>query len=199
MALLPPIEFTFRSTRTAAVVYSNNRDTPLVTGSHCKSFSCGRDFFKPYWETRLLDVFVTTLLTLILARLVWVDVHSFRLPDTMTLPLIAAGVMLSAVTEMTEFWMSVTGGIAGYALFWLVGTVYFRRTGVDALGLGDAKLFAASGTWLGILSLPLVLLISSVSGLLFALIMQKNLQQRLAFGPWLALGFWIVWIMKSPH
>lgn len=147
----------------------------------------------------MLDVFTTIILTLILLRLVWIDVHSFRLPDVITLPMIAAGVMLSAVTGMTELWMSVSGGIVGYALFWFVGMIYFRRTGVDGLGLGDAKLFAASGTWLGILALPLVLLISSIAGLLFALIMQKSLHQRLAFGPWLALGFWIVWMTKNSH
>ena len=142
----------------------------------------------------MLEFLVTIALALVLARLVWIDLHSFRLPDTLTLPLIAAGVGLSAVSGTPQLWMSVAGGIVGYALFWIVGTVYHRRTGIDGLGLGDAKLFAASGTWLGLLFLPHVLLISSLAGLVFALITRKTSQQRLAFGPWLALGFWVIWL-----
>ena len=73
--------------------------------------------------------------------------------------------------------------------------------GVDAaveegLGLGDAKLFAASGTWLGLPLLPYVLLIAALGGLAWALIARA--QGRLAFGPWIALGFWCVWLARGP-
>lgn len=145
----------------------------------------------------MLEFFATIILTIGLVRLVWIDLHCLRLPDVLTLPLIAAGVVLSATTGTPQIWMSVTGGIAAYVLFWTVGTVYYQKTGIDGLGLGDAKLFAASGTWLGLTLLPHVLLISSLAGLLYALIMRKTAQQRIAFGPWLALGFWVIWITRN--
>ena len=67
--------------------------------------------------------------------------------------------------------------------------------------MGDAKLFAACGSWLGISSLPLVLLIASASALLYVGVRVWHgdmlaVRARFAFGPFLALGFWTLWIMS---
>lgn len=142
----------------------------------------------------MLDLFATLGLTLALARLVWIDLRSFRLPDLWTLPLISCGLGLAALTGTPSIPDAVAGGVAGFVLFWLVGTIHHRRTGREGLGLGDAKLFAASGTWLGYALLPQVLLIAAVSGLVFALTTRPRARTGIAFGPWLALGFWSVWV-----
>ena len=129
----------------------------------------------------------TLALLLTLARLVWIDVRSFRLPDIYTLPLIVAGLGMDVVS-------SVLGGVIGFGLFWAIGTFYFRRHGTEGLGLGDAKLFAASGTWLGYAVLPQVLLVASLGGLVFAIFTRGKESRQIAFGPWLALGFGLVWL-----
>ncbi|MFA8386246.1 MAG: A24 family peptidase [Pelagibaca sp.] len=142
----------------------------------------------------MLTVLLTVALTLVLLRLSWIDLVSFRLPDVWTLPLIAAGLGLAMTGIGTTVTASAIGGLSGFALFWAIGAAYHRRTGRDGLGLGDAKLFAASGTWLGYAALPYVLLIAALGALVFATLTQRMPSRQLAFGPWLALGFWLVWI-----
>jgi leader peptidase (prepilin peptidase)/N-methyltransferase len=67
------------------------------------------------------------------------------------------------------------------------------------LGLGDAKLFAAAGAWLGPAGLPSVLVWACGAALIAVAIHSIRGQtlsrtSRIAFGPFLAFGFWIVWL-----
>jgi leader peptidase (prepilin peptidase)/N-methyltransferase len=76
---------------------------------------------------------------------------------------------------------------------------YRYARGRDGIGLGDAKLLAAAGAWVGVEALPTVLLIASLSGSVFASIlklrgMTLTSETRVAFGPFLALSFWLVWL-----
>ena len=146
-----------------------------------------------------LTVTATVGLTASLLAVAWIDLRSFRIPDTISLPLIVAGLALAALTPGLPD--HLIGAGVGFAVLAAIGEVYFRRTGEEGLGLGDAKLFAAAGAWLGWQALPQVLLIAAGAGLIFALI-KGNKGQRIAFGPWLALGFWGVWMANlagMPH
>ncbi len=134
------------------------------------------------------------LLTVWLAVLAWVDARTFRIPDLLSFPLIGLGLLWSATQPATAFWSAVIGAACGYAILALIGAYYFRRHGTEGLGLGDAKLFAAAGAWLGWQGLPPVLLIAATSGLAFALLRPATGDRRIAFGPWLALGLWVVWL-----
>jgi leader peptidase (prepilin peptidase) / N-methyltransferase len=65
--------------------------------------------------------------------------------------------------------------------------------------LGDAKLFSAAGAWVGLEGLPSVLLCASVIAIAFAGVARAGGETvtavtRIPFGPYLAFGFWIVWI-----
>ncbi len=62
------------------------------------------------------------------------------------------------------------------------------------LGLGDAKLLAAGGAWLGVALLPDVLLVSALAGLCWAVGRRRS---RIAFGPFLAGGIWVVWLYQG--
>lgn len=141
----------------------------------------------------MLDILLGLGLAVTLVRLSWIDLHTLRLPDVYTLPLIAVGIALSMTKGGIGLHTSLLGGLAGFLLFWAVGHLHFIRRGVDGLGLGDAKLFAASGTWLGYMLLPHVLLVASVGGLIFALAYRPGQDARIPFGPWLSLGFMLVW------
>lgn len=156
---------------------------------------------------QLLSVAVSLSLAVVLIRLAWIDLHSFRLPDIYTVPLIAAGLALSEIEGGVGLLQSTLGGAIGFGLFWLIGYLHYQRRGVEGLGLGDAKLFAASGTWLGVAMLPHVLLVASLGGLLFAALRRGHASGshdgdqsgsgRIAFGPWLALGFFAIWVGRG--
>ena len=67
------------------------------------------------------------------------------------------------------------------------------------MGLGDAKLLAASGAWLGAGALPTVLLWATGSALVCVLVASRRNPaltgaSRLPFGPFLAFGIWLVWL-----
>ena len=116
------------------------------------------------------------------------------LPDFLTLPLIATGLVFSWQSGQLE--NAVIGVMVGYALFFLVEKFYKSVRGIDGLGRGDAKLFAAGGAWCGWYSLPFILLIASLSGLVYALFFRgkSNNNTHLPFGPHLACATLLVWV-----
>ena len=140
----------------------------------------------------------TFFLGLMLAALSAVDVQTFRLPDALTLPLGGVGLAIAAWHGEALIW-HVGAAVAGYALLAGVGRAFRMWRGYDGLGLGDAKLFAAGGAWVGLSGLPTVLLISCVSAL--ALVVARHGAGRtvapgemMAFGPFLAFGIWYTWL-----
>lgn len=144
-----------------------------------------------------LAVLATVILTVLLAAIGWIDARTLRIPDMLSLPLVGLGFGWSALRP--DLWVPghLIGAVAGYSALALIGEVYFRRRGIEGLGLGDAKLFAAAGAWLGWQALPQVLLIAALSGLVFAMVRRASggpKAAQMAFGPWLALGFWLVWM-----
>jgi leader peptidase (prepilin peptidase) / N-methyltransferase len=145
-------------------------------------------------ETALPLLIVTTLLGAVLLAIAVIDLRTFRIPDVLSLPLVLSGFVLAWLWPVMALHHHVIGAVAGYGMFALIGEVYFRRRGTEGLGLGDAKLFGAAGAWLGWQALPAVLLIASVSGLVFAVMRGRD--HRVAFGPWLALGFGLVWMAQ---
>lgn len=128
-----------------------------------------------------------------------IDLRSYRLPDGGTLPLVLAGLALSAIGETGPLWLHLLGAAVGYAAFAGIGALYERLRGEPGLGLGDAKLLAAAGAWVGLQALPSVMLIACFSALAMAAVfawMRGELGWRSAvpFGPALAVGFWITWL-----
>ncbi|WP_417317562.1 prepilin peptidase [Emcibacter sp.] len=128
-----------------------------------------------------------------------IDLKTYRLPDYLTLPLILAGVVPSYL-ELAGFppiLHSLAGAVSGYLFIFLVATAYRRLRGREGIGMGDAKLLAAGGAWVGILFLPFILLLASVAGLLVVFVTFRGsarLQTAIPFGPFLAAGIWLTWI-----
>ena len=63
------------------------------------------------------------------------------------------------------------------------------------MGYGDFKLLAALGAWCGWQLLPLIILLSSLVGAVLGIAMivlaNKDKQQPIPFGPYLAIAGWI--------
>ena len=143
-------------------------------------------------------VFSQIALTLLICAFgIWISVVDFRehrIPDAASLPLLAVGLGLSGYATQIALADRLIGMGLGFLLFWLIGALYFRRHGQEALGLGDAKLFAAAGAWLGWSALPIVLLLATLMGLAFAILRGRRETRGLAFGPWLMGGFILRWL-----
>ena len=115
-----------------------------------------------FWrqEVPLAWLLASVVLALPLAALSAIDLREYRLPDVLTLPLAAAGVLVSWWLAPASLWWTIASIVIGFALLAGVGMLYSHLRGRDGLGLGDAKLFAASGAWLGLEGLPGVLLVA---------------------------------------
>ena len=115
------------------------------------------------------------------------------------LALVATGLALRAVIDSGALVWHVAGAILGYALLWGIGRLYFVYRGRAGLGLGDAKLLAVAGAWLGPAGLPSVLLVASFGALVgVGLARWRGADitgaTAIPYGPFLALGIWLVWL-----
>lgn len=137
---------------------------------------------------------VQTALIASLIYLAYVDLRSFRLPDLITLPLIASGIGFNYFSELrfTTPQSALLGACLGYSFLWVVNFAYRHIKHRDGIGMGDAKLLAGLGAWLGLASLPSILLIASISGLIGGVIWlklnSKDPKQTFPFGPFLAIA-----------
>lgn len=138
------------------------------------------------------DMVATGMLLVLLVWISVVDVQQFRIPNTEVYGLAALGLAYSGFAINGWPLNAVIGAICGFGVFAALGEVYYRRTGQDGLGLGDAKLLGAAGCWLGWLNLPYLVAMAAISALIYALIMR---QRRMAFGPWLAASFLVLWLI----
>ena len=132
----------------------------------------------------------TAVLAVWLGAIAVIDARTLRIPDGLSLPLVALGLVVSQ-----DLAGHLIGAGAGFLLMAGFGAAHFRLRGVEGLGLGDAKLFGAAGAWLGWQALPWVLLIGALGGLVWALVTRRS--GDLAFGPWLALGFFVCWLGQA--
>ena len=97
----------------------------------------------------------------------WIDALYQLLPDVLTLGLLWAGLLLRAWFAPMSLGDAVWGAALGYVLLYLPHVLYLKWRGEVGLGLGDAKLLAAVGAWLGLVHVPTVLLLACVAGLMY--------------------------------
>ncbi len=135
----------------------------------------------PSTEALLIGAFVPFVLHLAFAMgllaLLLIDLDWFLLPDRLTLPLTALGLLASlAAPAQTDVTLSqaAIGALVGGGLPLVFGFLYTLVTGRLALGGGDWKLLMALGAWLGLGGLPFVLLAGAVQGLLTAALFRRD-------------------------
>lgn len=145
---------------------------------------------------------LTALFGWLLLALAAIDLRTFLLPDRLNLAVLALGAAMVAGIKPDDWMRHVAGGVIGFGLLWGMETAYRHLRGREGLGRGDAKLLGAIGVWVGATGVPPVLLIASLSGILAALVTAwrtgtpLNGSAAIAFGPWIALGGYAVWIMQ---
>ena len=134
-----------------------------------------------------------------LLTLAAIDIRRGILPDILTFPLGAAGLLLTGIAAPADLPAHFAGALAGYAAFFAIRELYWRLRGQEGLGLGDVKLLAAAGARVSLDGLPSVILIASMSGLLITVLgttvgRRAKLEDRLPFGPCLCFSSWVVWV-----
>lgn len=146
------------------------------------------------WLGRLEHLAYSALLAFTLAWLVVSDWRRQILPDLLTIPLLLIGPIVADQTGLTDPVESLAGGVLGLGVFLAIAVAFRKQSGVAGLGGGDAKLAAAAGSWLGASLLPLFVLIASATALAVALVTGKARGARIAFGPYLCVSFWGLWL-----
>lgn len=135
------------------------------------------------------------LLTWVLVALTFIDLDHKLLPDDIVLPTLWIGLTINLVPIFTDTRSAVIGAIAGYLIFWIVFQVFLRLTGKEGMGYGDFKLLSLLGAWLGWQYLPQIVLISTLIGSVFGIVIM--IKQRaggslaIPFGPYIALAGWL--------
>ena len=160
------------------------------------------------WKTAVLLVFFSALIVL-----VFIDLNHRLLPDVITLPGIALGIVLSLLVGIEDDvgtvllqlagltdsggrwgWLvsSLLGALVCGGFLWLVGAVYFRLKKVEGLGGGDPKLMGMVGAFLGVKLGLLTIMLGSVLGALVGLayikMTGKDYRYPLPFGSFLGVA-----------
>ncbi|MGF6791105.1 prepilin peptidase [Paraburkholderia tuberum] len=121
-----------------------------------------------------------------------IDVDTHLLPDSLTLPLLWAGLIVNFNGMFTNLHDAVLGAIFGYLALWAVHWAFKLVRGIEGMGYGDFKLLAALGAWLGWPALPQIVLVAAVAGAVIGLAAtwrgRMRFEEPLPFGPFLAAG-----------
>jgi leader peptidase (prepilin peptidase) / N-methyltransferase len=177
----------------------------LMLGGKCRA--CGAHYSARYLIVELITaaifamnafVFgaepllaVRLVLAAMLVALFFIDLEHQLLLDAITLPGIVIGVAASAFVG-PGLVSSLAGAALGAAILLVIRWVWKRATGVDGMGLGDVKMLAMIGAFLGWEQVWLVLFVASLTGAVvgvsIAALGRGSMKTRLPFGTFLAVA-----------
>jgi leader peptidase (prepilin peptidase)/N-methyltransferase len=119
-----------------------------------------------------------------------IDIDTQLLPDSITLPLLWAGLLLNLPGTFVDLRSAVIGAAAGYLVLWSVYWLFKLATGKEGMGFGDFKLLAAIGGWRGGKRLPGEGLrwsvVGAVVGVALIVLARRGREVPIPFGPYLA-------------
>ena len=158
-------------------------------------------------------IFVATMISLI-----FIDAEHMILPNVINFPLLALALLariiypiffgaeyfadlrhqpLSAMQNLPVWLVSligaIFGGLVGGGFLWLIGEIWKRLRGVEAMGLGDVKMMFAVGALLGWRLTLLSLFLGAFSGAIIGVLVvsrqkEKDMQTQIPFGIFLGIG-----------
>ena len=177
----------------------------VVLGARCRTCKTRLSFKHPLIEALTAAMFGAAAWyygpsALLASRLVFgcalivlfaIDLEHHLLPNVVTLPGIAVGLAFSFVTE--PGWIaSLIGAVVGGGTLWLIAEAYYRIRHEDGLGMGDVKMLAMIGAFIGWQLTLVTLMMASFAGALVGLVVialrKGDMKYALPFGTFLALG-----------
>ena len=157
-----------------------------------QAIACGED-----WPLLASRVVFSAMLVVLFGT----DLETQRLPNVLTLPGIVVG-LVGSIWVPPGIVDAVIGALAGAAVLYAIRWLWHRVTGVEAMGLGDVKMLAMIGAFLGWRQVIVTLFLSSVAGALVGLALAavrgRSMQSRLPFGTFLALAAFAASIWGEP-
>ena len=176
-------------------------------------------FFLVYWRTDLTPILPVYLaFAAAMIALIFIDAEHMILPNVITYPLLVLALAVRIVFPLvfaqnffsdTLHWPAtylagqpawlvslfgaIVGALAGGGSLWLVGVIWKRLRGVDAMGLGDVKMMLGVGALLGWRLAFLAIFLGAFSGAIIGLAIvtkqkDKDLQAQIPFGIFLGTG-----------
>ena len=132
-----------------------------------------------------------------LIMIFFIDLENFIIPDSLNFTIMGLALLKNFLPNFNtslihEINQSIIGGMVGYSSIWLIIFLYKTFKKIDGMGLGDAKLMAGIGLLFGWQSIPFVLFVSAILGLIFVLPSllnkQKNMRSEIPFGPFIIVA-----------
>jgi leader peptidase (prepilin peptidase) / N-methyltransferase len=170
-----------------------------------------------------VDALKWAVFAALLVVLTVTDLRERILPDEVNFFGLGAGLVFSFFTQSldgTALWLSrrwfdfpppqmalsfadaALGAMAGSGLLWIVAEGYFRLRGKEGMGLGDVKMMAAVGAFLGLkrtmMTVLLGSLLGSVIGIFLIAVSKKGRDYELPFGTFLGAGALLVVFFGTP-
>jgi leader peptidase (prepilin peptidase)/N-methyltransferase len=185
----------------------------LALGAKCRACRAPISVRYPFVEITTAVAFVLQAIAfpdepiLLVSRLVFTamlivlfgtDYDTQRLPNVITLPGIVVGLVFSLFTR-PGIVASLIGAAVGAGILLAVRWIWRKLRGVDAMGLGDVKMLAMIGAFLGWRQIWVVLFVASLTGatvgVLLTMRQGRSMQTRLPFGTFLAIAAYIASIV----
>lgn len=170
-----------------------------------------------------LDALKWAIFSALLVDLTITDLRERILPDVVNFFGLGVGLLFSFFTKPidgTAMWIAnrwfdfpppqpvlcfvdaILGAVAGSGLLWVVAEGYFRLRGREGMGLGDVKMMAAVGAFLGLKRTLLTVLVGSLLGSVIGVILiavsKKDRNYELPFGTFLGAGALLVLFFGNP-
>ena len=146
------------------------------------------NFKNPY------TIIFLSILSLILIMIFFIDLENFIIPDSLNFIIMGLALLKNFLPNFDtslihEINQSIIGGMVGYLSIWLIIYLYKTFKKIDGMGFGDAKLMAGIGLLFGWQSIPFILFVSSILGLIFVvpslIKKQKTMRTEIPFGPFI--------------
>ena len=121
-----------------------------------------------------------------------IDLEHLLLPDRLTLPGIVAGLALQPWLPWGGVWQAVAGALLGAAVLLAIWAGWYLVRHEEGMGLGDVKMLAMIGAFLGwrgtLVALFFASFAGALTGLALIVIGGAGMRSKLPFGSFLALG-----------
>ncbi|ADY56221.1 Prepilin peptidase [Syntrophobotulus glycolicus DSM 8271] len=132
----------------------------------------------------------------LLIALSFIDMETMRLPNSLVTGLFLLGAIKIGVFSKPGFFSAGLGAVGTAGCFLILHLIYN-----GGIGLGDVKLAGALGFFLGFPDIIFAVLVGSLLGTLIALLLivtgRKGLNEPIPFGPFLAVGAFLMFLQKS--
>lgn len=143
-----------------------------------------------------LGIMLDLIFVSLLVALTMIDIDTFRLPDVLVRYVAAAGFLKMIFVAEPTFLSSMIGAFGAGGIFFLIAYFY-----PDGMGLGDVKLVAALGIYLGYPDVFYAIFLASLLGVVVGginfFLRKKGLRDPMPFGPFLAAGALIILLAKG--